>query len=221
LVHTRCRASLLPLSHIVVQNGRGNVACGLRCTCFSFSCSSCGVWWSSSFGLSAAIRSAMTQTSCGISFRLHCRTCTIRQRKNKEAPVFRPSRLKTNCLFIECPHGNDLSSFPGRKACTLINRRWRKRTWHGVMGQASSFDDLLSGKTLDAGYTGGTSLTSLKYPDVCPCPFRVLKRRPLTSLLVVKRASGPDHPCATDFVYTLKRRFCGALFLHVGKGSLT
>jgi len=40
------------------------------------------------------------------------------------------------------------------------------------MGKASSFDDLPSEKTQDAGKTGGTSLTSLNYPDVCP-PARV------------------------------------------------
>jgi len=38
--------------------------------------------------------------------------------------------------------------FPGRKACPFINRSGRQWASHGGMGQASSFDDRLSGKTL-------------------------------------------------------------------------
>ena len=38
-----------------------------------------------------------------------------------------------------------------------------------------------------------------------PCPRLVLERTSFASVLGVKRASGPDLPCAADFVYTLKR----------------
>ncbi|WP_212133111.1 hypothetical protein [Brevibacillus sp. NL20B1] len=59
-------------------------------------------------------------------------------------------------FYQEGSKATDLPSFPGRKACTLINRRWRKSIWHGMMG--------------------------------------------------LNRAREPDHPFATDFVYTLKMK---------------
>ena len=73
-------------------------------------------------------------------------------------------------FFIEVPQGNDLSIVVGPKGLHIDQPKVEIKYGHGVMGQASSFDDLLSGKTKDAGKTGGTSLTSSKYPDVCPLP---------------------------------------------------
>jgi hypothetical protein len=74
-------------------------------------------------------------------------------------------------FFIEVPQGNDLSIVVGPKGLHIDQPKVEIKYGHGVMGQASSFDDLPSGKTEDdAGKTGGTSLTSSKYPDVCPLP---------------------------------------------------
>ncbi|CAJ1003287.1 hypothetical protein QO009_000335 [Brevibacillus aydinogluensis] len=71
------------------------------------------------------------------------------------------------------------------------------------MGQASSFDDPLSEKTKTR-EKQGAQVSHPRNTQMCaPCPRRVLKRTHSASLLVVKRASGPDHPCATDFDYKL------------------
>ncbi|REK63690.1 MAG: hypothetical protein DF221_09200 [Brevibacillus sp.] len=72
------------------------------------------------------------------------------------------------------------------------------------MGQASSFDDLLSGKTKDAGKNRGHKSHLVENTRMfAPCPRPVLERTTSTYMLGVKRASGPDHPCATDVVYML------------------
>jgi hypothetical protein len=66
-------------------------------------------------------------------------------------------------FFNEIPQGNDLSIVVRPKGLHIDQPKVEIKYGHGVMGQASSFDDLLSGKTKDAGKTGGTSLTSSKY----------------------------------------------------------
>jgi hypothetical protein len=45
-----------------------------------------------------------------------------------------------------------------------------------------------------------------------PCPRLVLERTSSASVLGVKRASGPDLPCAADFVYTPTTPFAGEWF---------
>ncbi|CAJ1001236.1 hypothetical protein BSPP4475_02745 [Brevibacillus aydinogluensis] len=56
-----------------------------------------------------------------------------------------------------------------------------------------------------------------------PCPRLVLERTSFASVLGVKRASGPDLPCAANFVYTLppQTTCLRGLFLHNDKRALS
>jgi len=86
---------------------------------------------------------------------------------NLKPPVF--GRFQTeDKRFIELASTkNDFQAERRAYSSTKAKRQWAS---HGGMGQASSFDDRLSEKTKTRESTGDTSLTSSKYPDVCPLP---------------------------------------------------
>ena len=91
--------------------------------------------------------------------------------KSRFPPKEKAALTEDNMYFVinEIPQGN-LSIIVRPKGLHINQPKVEIKFGHGVMGQASSFDDRLSGKAQTRGKTGGTSLTSLKYPDVCPLP---------------------------------------------------
>jgi hypothetical protein len=107
-------------------------------------------------------------------------------------------------VINEIPQGN-LSIIVRPKGLHINQPKVEIKFGHGVMGQASSFDDRLSGKAQTRGKTGGTSLTSLKYPDVCPLPASRFGAEAISFFAGRQESERADHPCAMGFVYTLSR----------------
>jgi hypothetical protein len=126
--------------------------------------------------------------------------------KSRFPPKEKAALTEDNMYFVinEIPQGN-LSIIVRPKGLHINQPKVEIKFGHGVMGQASSFDDRLSGKAQTRGKTGGTSLTSLKYPDVCPLPASRFGAEAISFFAGRQESERADHPCAMGFVYTLSR----------------
>jgi len=113
-------------------------------------------------------------------------------------------RLKTNCLFSKRPQKNDFHNFqagrPAHSSTEAKDKVHRMKGW----AKRAPLTTCPAEKRKTREKQGAQVSLRRNTQMFAPCPRHVLERTSSTSLLGVKRASGPDQPCATDLVYKLK-----------------
>jgi hypothetical protein len=116
-------------------------------------------------------------------------------------------RLKTNCFYYDVvSQGTDLPIVSRPQGLHINQPKVEKKymAW-GDGAKRAPLTTCKAKRRKTRGIQGAQVSLRRNTQMFAPCPRRVLERTLSTSLLVVKRASGPHYPCTTDFVYTLKR----------------
>jgi hypothetical protein len=115
-------------------------------------------------------------------------------------------RLKTNCFYYDVvSQGTDLPIVSRPQGLHINQPKVEKKymAW-GDGAKRAPLTTCKAKRRKTRGIQGAQVSLRRNTQMFAPCPRRVLERTLSTSLLVVKRASGPHYPCTTDFVYTLK-----------------